>query len=328
MNFSFGKSKKDKYPTSSRANNFSNGDYALAEVITLLKNKAIHQWGHEDSIEIITTIASLRESILEQNYLDYKTASLTPLEASRENANVVFKLGQTVTNFNYLCEKHDLKSSLVGLKGHEVTTELYKLAKLDKAFYGNKDAFVATEELIAKKQAEHPTEKENGFYSQQIKHKFTNIKIYDTVILLRVLASQSQQDLGAYLDEFLNELEDLVNRRKMLESKQEQYLELIAKKQELDKNLKVLREVNTSIEEVGRKLGVLETNLATIANNQGIPNAFEPTLATKEVWESLANMFEVLNQPQVQSQTYKTSEQTTVSVQENSNENIDTEQNQ
>ena len=182
--------------------------------------------------------------------------------------------------------------------------------------------------MIAKKQAEHPTEKENGFYSQQIKHKFTNIKIYDTVILLRVLASQSQQDLGAYLDEFLNELEDLVNRRKMLESKQEQYLELIAKKQELDKNLKVLREVNTSIEEVGRKLGALETNLATIANSKGIPNAFEPTLATKEVWESLANMFEVLNQPQVQSQTYKTSEQTTVSVQENSNENTDTEQNQ
>lgn len=321
MNFSFGKSKKDKYSTNRNNTSFSNGKYSLTEVITLLKNKAVNQWGAEESIEITTAIASLRESILEQNYLDYKTASLPPLEASRENANVVFKLGQTVTNFNLLCEKNGLKSPLVGLKGHEVTSELYKLAKLDKAFYGNKDAFVATEELIIKKQAENPSDREEGFFNQKVKHKFVNIKIYDTVILLRILASQQSGELSAYLSECLNELEDIVSRRKMLETKQEQHLELIAKKQELDKNLKALKIVNASIEDVSRKLGALETNLATIANSEGIPNAFDSTLATKEVWESLSNMFAVLNQQTVTARQEFSN--TTLDVkEENTNENI------
>lgn len=324
MNFGFGKNKKEK-SLSARVNTTFSSDeeYSLAVVITLLKNKSLHTWGLQESSEILTSIASLRECILEQNDLAVKTAHLSAVDANRENSNAVFKLGQTATTFNLLCEKHGFKSPLIGLKGHEVTTELYKLAILDKAFYGTKDAFVATEELIMKKQYADPSDSNDGFASVRTQYKFANIKLYDTIILLKVFALSSG-DMGAQIEVLLNDLEEAVMKRKSLDAKKEQCIEFISKGKDTEKNLRILKTTTSEIEALGRKLGALETNLETIAKSKNLPNAFNSNMNTKDVWESLANMFEVLNQSnaQLKKQDFKTA-QVETTTQPNPNEKID-----
>lgn len=300
MNFTFGKNKRDKSLSGRVNTTFSQEEeYSLAVVITILKHRAIQMWGLPESSEILESIASLRECFLEQNELSFNISKLSPSEASRETSNAVFKLGQTATTFNLLCEKNGYKSPLIGLKGHEVTTELCKLAKLDKAFYGNKDAFVATEELIKKKQYSDPSDAKDGFASKNTQYKFTNIKLYDTIILLKVLASKPGE-LSSHINILLDNLEDAVARRKSLETKKEQCIEFISKNKEVEKNLRILKTTEASIEDLGRKLGSLEVNLETIAISKNLPNAFSSEMDTKEVWESLANMFEVLNQSRVE----------------------------
>lgn len=301
MNFGFGKNKKDKALSARVNTTFStNEEYPLAVVITILKQKSLQLWGLQESSEILTSIASLRECILEQNDLPINTAKLSAVEANRENSNAVFRLGQTATTFNLLCEKHGFKSPLIGLKGHEVITELYKLAKLDKEFYGTKEAFVATEELIMKKQYSDPSDSKDGFASVATQHKFANIKLYDTIILLKVLASTSGE-MGPQIESLLNELEEAVAKRKALDTKKEQCIEFIYKGRDTEKNLKILKTTTDEIEALGRKLGVLETNLETIAKSKNLPNAFNANMNTKDVWESLSNMFEVLNQSSTKS---------------------------
>jgi hypothetical protein len=270
--------------------------YSLAVVITILKQKSLDIWGTDESYEILESIASLRECILEQNDLPVNTANLVPAEANRERSDAVFRLGQTITTFNLLCQRHGFKSPLVGLKGHQVLTELYKLAKLDKAFYGSRDAFVATEEIIMKKQFADPSDSRDGFSGTATQYKFANIKLYDTIILLKILAS-SNDDFAPQIDALLTQLEDAVAKRASLDDKKEQCIEFISKNKDVEKNLRILKATTAQIEDLGRKLGALETNLETVARNRNLPNAFNANMNTKDVWESLANMFEVLNQP-------------------------------
>lgn len=312
MNFGFGKNKKDKSLSGRVNTSFSQEeDYSLAVVITILKHRAIQMWGLPESSEILESIAALRECFLEQNELSFNVSKLSANEASRETSNAVFKLGQTATTFNLLCEKNGYKSPLIGLKGHEVTTELYKLAKLDKAFYGNKDAFVATEEEIKKKQYSDPSDSVDGFASKNTQYKFANIKLYDTIILLKVLASKPSE-LSSHINLLINNLEEAVAKRKSLETKKEQCIEFISKNREVEKNLRILKTTNSAIEELGRKLGSLEVNLETIAVSKNLPNAFSSDMETKEVWEALSNMFEVLNQHKTDSRKEDTSYETTV----------------
>lgn len=297
MNFSFNKYKKDKSLPGRVNTTFSQeAQYPLAVVITLLKHRAIQSWGLRESTEILESIAALRECILEQNELSFNVSKLSTQESHRETSNAVFKLGQIVTTFNLLCEKNGYKSPLLGLKGHEVTSELYKLAKLDKAFYGNKDAFVATEELIRQKHYADPSDAADGFSSQNVQYKFANIKLYDTIILLKIIAANPNDELSSHLNILLDNLEDAVAKRKSLETKKEQCIEFISKNKEVEKNLRILKATNSSIEDLGRKLGTLEVNLETIVINKQLPNAFILDLETKDVWESLSNMFDVLNQ--------------------------------
>lgn len=294
--FRFGKNKKNNALSSRVNTNFStNEEYPLAVMITLLKHKSLQMWGLDESSEILTAIASLRDCILEQNDLTTNGIKLNPAEANRETSNAIFKLGQTATTFNLLCEKHGFKSPLVGLKGHEVTTELYKLAKLDREFYGSKNAFVATKELIMKKQYSDPSDSANGFASVSTQYKFANIKLYDTVILLKVLGATTPGELGNQINALLTSLEDAVTKRKSLEVKKEQCVEFISKNKETEKNLVLLKTTCAEIEDLGRKLGALETNLETIATSRNLPNGFNSDINTKDVWESLANMFEVLS---------------------------------
>jgi hypothetical protein len=297
MNFGFGKGKKDKFLAARVNTSFVQEEqYSLAVVITILKQKSLEIWGMDEAAEILTSIASLRECILEQNDLPVNTANLVPAEANRERSDAVFRLGQTITTFNLLCEKHGFKSPLIGLKGHQVLTELYKLAKLDKAFYGSRDAFVVTEELMMKKQYSDPSDSKDGFQSTATQYKFANIKLYDTIILLRLLAA-SKDDFAQQIDSLLTQLEDAVAKRAALDEKKEQCIEFISKNKDVEKNLRILKATTAEIEDLGRKLGTLETNLDTIARSKNIPNTFNPNMNTKDVWETLANMFEVLNQP-------------------------------
>lgn len=315
MNLGFRKNKKDKSLAVRANTGFSpDEDYSLAVVITILKHRAIQMWGLPESTEILASIAALRECFLEQNELSFNVSKLSASEASRETSNAVFKLGQTATTFNLLCEKNGYKSPLIGLKGHEVTTELYKLAKLDKAFYGNKDAFVATEEEIYKKQVADPSDSANGFASKNTQYKFANIKLYDTIILLKVLASKPSE-LSSHINMLMTELEEAVAKRNSLETKKEQCIEFIAKNKEVEKNLRILKTTNSAIEELGRKLGSLEVNLETIAVSKNLPNAFNSDMETKDVWETLSNLFEVLNQSRIETRN-NTSYSTTPEVNE------------
>lgn len=316
MNFGF-KNKKDKSLSGRVNTNFSQEEeYSLAVVITLLKHRAIQMWGLPESSEILESIASLRECFLEQNELSFNVSKLSATEASRETSNAVFKLGQTATTFNLLCEKNGYKSPLIGLKGHEVTTELYKLAKLDKAFYGNKDAFVATEELIKKKQYSDPSDSADGFASKNTQYKFANIKLYDTIILLKVLASKPSE-LSSHINILIDNLEDAVAKRKSLETKREQCIEFISKNREVEKNLRLLKSTNAAIEDLGRKLGSLEVNLETVAVSKNLPNAFSSEMDTKEVWDALSNMFEVLNQTKKETKNVETSSESLTDVESN-----------
>lgn len=290
--FRFGKNKKNNTLTPRVNTTFStNEEYPLAVTITLLKSKSLQR--PDDSVEILGSIFSLRDCILEQNDLTTNSIKLNPTEANRETSNAIFKLGQTATTFNLLCEKHALKSPLIGLKGHEVTTELYKLAKLDREFYCSKNAFVPTQELIMKQQYSDLNDTSNGNANAQ--YKIANIKLYDTVILLKVLAPNVAE--GEYIEGLLTSLEESVYKRNALEERKEQCIEFISKGKEVDKNLRLLTTTIQEIEELSRKLGTLETNLETIAVNRHLPNGFDSNMATKDVWKTLSNMFEVLNQP-------------------------------
>lgn len=293
MSIRFGKNKKNNTLTPRVNTTFStNEEYPLAVTITLLKSKSLQR--PDDSVEILGSIASLRDCILEQNDLTTNSIKLNPAEANRETSNAIFKLGQTATTFNLLCEKHALKSPLIGLKGHEVTTELYKLAKLDREFYCSKNAFVPTQELIMKQQYSDLSDS-NEANSVNAQYKIANIKLYDTIILLKVLAPNVPE--GEYLERLLTSLEESVYRRTTLEEKKEQCIEFISKGKEVEKNLRTLKTTMYEIEELGRKLGALETNLETIAVNRHLPNGFNPEMGTKDTWKTLSNMFEVLNQP-------------------------------
>lgn len=303
----FNKNKKSNALSSRVNTTFSTDEqYPLAVTITLLKHKSLQLWGVVDeSSEILTSIAALRDCILEQNELTANSIKLNPSEANRETSNAIFKLGQTATTFNLLCEKHGFKSPLIGLKGHEVTTELYKLAKLDREFYGSKNSFVATKELIMKKQYSDPSDSADGFTSISTQYKFANIKLYDTVILLKVFGATTPGELGAQINSLLAALEDAVFKRKSLEAKKENCEELIFKGKDIENNLRLLRTITSDIEDLGRKLGALETNLETIATMRNLPNGFNADINTKDVWESLANMFEVLNQASTNNNTVK-----------------------
>ena len=146
-----------------------------------------------------------------------------------------------------------------------------------------------------KKQYSDPSDSANGFASVSTQYKFANIKLYDTVILLKVLGATTPGELGNQINALLTSLEDAVTKRKSLEVKKEQCVEFISKNKETEKNLVLLKTTCAEIEDLGRKLGALETNLETIATSRNLPNGFNSDINTKDVWESLANMFEVLS---------------------------------
>lgn len=284
--------KKNNNFSSKMNSSFSSGeDYSLAVVVTLLKHKALLKWGLDEAIEILTSIDSLRQCILEQNSFVKNTASMSPAEVNKENSDTVFKLGRRILAFDNLCEKHGLNSPLKGLNYQEVIIELYKLVKLDKDFYASSEAFTITEEEYEV----NKNSKDSNFFSTETQHKYANIKIYDTLILLMVKAS-TETEFKQSIESRMDTLRKSAQRRKELLSLRQESLDALKNGKDVSKNAENILKSNKEIEELGRILGNIENDLNTLAvNSDNMPNAFNTSIPVNDLWEKyISNLFDVI----------------------------------
>lgn len=252
-------------------------NYTLVEVITLLKYQAYTNWGSNEALEILLTIASIRECLLNDSRLN----KISDKELFRkEMRNVDVKLGKVLRNFELLCEQYTLPNPLVTLEGSDALQEMKKLVKLDREFYGKEDAFVLTEEIYKRKSKELGAD----FLTDDEIYPLANIQLYDTMILLMLEVVQyDSKAISTQIKECMFKLRKLVADRKALDVKGKN-----SQGQYSTKDIEV-------IEDLSLQMGEIKAFFDGVAEESRIPNKLYYDMNAREFWLKLSYMFEVLN---------------------------------
>lgn len=271
-----------KYSIGSANENIFSVDksYSLVEVITLLKYQAFLKWGSDEALEILLVIASIRECLLNDAKLNkfMKTADKESL--MKEIRNVDVKIGKVLRNFELLCEEYSLLNPLRDLEGTEALLEMKKLVKLDEDFYGNENALVITEDLYRTKSKELGAK---FMYNDEV-YPLANIQIYDTMILLILEVVQYDfKEISSQIKDCVLKLRKLVADRKSLDLKIKN-----------NKNVCSLEEVDM-IGDLSLQMGEIKAFFDGVADEARIPNKLYYEVSSRDFWEKLACMFEVLN---------------------------------
>lgn len=252
-------------------------NYSLVEVITLLKYQAYINWGSDEALEILLTIASIRDCLLNDAKLQKITDTATLMKAMR---NVSVDLGKVLRNFELLCEQYSLSNPLANLEGADSVEEMKKLVKLDSEFYANENAVVVTEEIYRKKSKELGAD----FLTDEEIYPLANIQLYDTMLLLMLKVVQyDSKAISNQITECLFKLRRLVADRKALDLKFKN-----------NNNQCTAREI-AMIEDLSLQMGEIKAFFDGVADESTIPNKLYYDMNAREFWEKLANMFEVLN---------------------------------
>ena len=252
-------------------------NYSLVEVITLLKYQAYINWGSDEALEILLTIASIRDCLLNDAKLQKITDTATLMKAMR---NVSVDLGKVLRNFELLCEQYSLSNPLSNLEGADSVEEMKKLVKLDAEFYANENAVVVTEEIYRKKSKELGAD----FLTDDEIYPLANIQLYDTMLLLMLKVVQyDSKAISNQITECLFKLRRLVADRKALDLKFKN-----------NNNQCTSREI-AIIEDLSLQMGEIKAFFDGVADESTIPNKLYYDMNAREFWEKLANMFEVLN---------------------------------
>lgn len=251
-------------------------NYTLVEVITLLKYQAYKNWGSNEALEILLTIASIRECLLN----DSKLNKITDRDAFRkEMRNVDVKLGKVLRNFELLCEQYTLPNPLSILEGSDALQEMKKLVKLDRDFYGKQDAFVITEEIYKRKSKELGAD----FLTDDEIYPLANIQLYDTMILLMLEVVQyDSKVISNQIKECMFKLRKLVADRKSLDVKSKNNGQYTFKELSL-------------VEDLSLQMGEIKAFFDGVAEESSIPNKLYYDMDAREFWQRLSDMFEVLN---------------------------------
>ena len=252
-------------------------NYSLVEVITLLKYQAYINWGSDEALEILLTIASIRECLLNDAKLQKITDTALLMKEMR---NVSVDLGKVLRNFELICEQYSLSNPLASLEGADSIEEMKKLVKLDADFYGKEDAVVVTEELYRRKSKELGAD----FLTDDEIYPLANIQLYDTMLLLMLRVVQyDSKAITNQITECLFKLRRLVADRKALDLKFKN-----------NNNQCTAKEI-AMIDNLSLQMGEIKAFFDGVADESTIPNKLYYEMDARDFWEKLANMFEVLN---------------------------------
>lgn len=281
--------------------------YSLVEVITLLKYQAYINWGSDEALEILLTIASIRECLLNDAKLQRITDTATLMKEMR---NVSVDLGKVLRNFELLCEQYSLSNPLTNLEGAESVEEMKKLVKLDADFYAKEDAVVITEEIYRKKSKELGAD----FLTDDEIYPLANIQLYDTMLLLMLKVVQyDSKAITNQITECLFKLRRLVADRKALDLKFKN-----------SNNQCTAKEI-AMIEDLSLQMGEIKAFFDGVADESTIPNKLYYEMNARDFWEKLANMFEVLNTAPVVSDSKNSKNNTKNIKKETSNNEVKVE---
>lgn len=252
-------------------------NYTLVEVITLLKYQAYKSWGSDEALNILLTIASVRECLLN----DSKLNKISDRETFRkEMRNVDVKLGKVLRNFELLCEEYTLPNPLTTLEGSDALQEMKKLVKLDRDFYGKEDAFVLTEDVYRRKSKELGAQ----FLNDDEIYPLANIQLYDTMILLMLEVVQyDSKVISGQIKECMFKLRKLVSDRKSIDAKSK------------NNNGQYTSKDLALVEDLSLQMGEIKAFFDGIAEESSIPNKLYYDMDAREFWQKLSYMFEVLN---------------------------------
>lgn len=253
-------------------------NHSLVEVITLLKYQAYMMWGSNEALEILLTIASIRECLLNDLSLNdtMKTADRESL--IKELRNVDVKIGKVLRNFELLCEQYTLPNPLKNLEGTDALVEMKKLIKLDKEFYGNPSSLVITEEIYKRKSKELGA----NFLNDDEIYPLANIQLYDTMILLMLEVVQyDYKAISSQIKECVFKLRKLVSERKSLDIKHQ--------------NGNLTQAELAHVEDLALQMGEIKAFFDGVADESKIPNKLYYDMTAEEFWKKLSYMFEVLN---------------------------------
>lgn len=254
-------------------------NYSLVEVITLLKYQAYTMWGSNEALEILLTIASIRECLLNDAKLNQSMKTADRDSLIKEIRNVDVKIGKVLRNFELLCEQYTLPNPLKNLEGTDALVEMKKLVKLDRDFYGKADAFVITEEIYKRKSKELGA----GFLNDDEIYPLANIQLYDTMILLMLEVVQyDHKAISNQIKECMFKLRQLVSERKSLDVKTR------------NGGSYTLAEAG-QIEDLALQMGEIKAFFDGVADEAKIPNKLYYDMDAREFWQKLSYMFEVLN---------------------------------
>ena len=271
-----------KYSIGAKNENIFSVDkqYSLVEVITLLKYQAHLKWGSDEALEILLVIASIRECLLNDAKLNKFMKTTDKESLMKEIRNVDVKIGKVLRNFEILCEEYSLSNPLKDLEGTDALLEMKKLVKLDEEFYGNENALVITEDLYRTKSKELGAK---FMYNYEV-YPLANIQIYDTMILLMLEVIQyDYKEISNQIKDCMLRLRKLVSDRKAMDLRMKN-----------NGNKCSLEDVDI-IGDLSLQMGEIKAFFDGVADEGGIPNKLYYEVNSRDFWEKLACMFEVLN---------------------------------